>query len=381
MTGSIRILLLLLVSQCSVASAQIERIWLTHKGNDPGKMVVNWTSTKPGDSVVRFGATKEYGHEARIEGNRTLHHVEVPVPEDSAVCHYSVSTGDQTSPDAVFKTHPSDQLRVAVVANWQGKPDLSAILKDDIHLLLTAGDNIQSIHGKCGVGEKECIRSYADLIDAYPALFRSVPFLPALGNHDKEIRPRGKKPPAEPVYDIEATAFRRFFELPGEEWKWHFDVPQFGLRFVALDLNHVSDFGTTWQSCHPFQKGSKQYRWYQDVMAESRQPFVVTLYNEKNSTVRQLGGGSWGEMIRKGTLAITGFGYFAERAEVGGFSLYNTSLSGRGDRYPDPQSKFLKGEDNYVLLTVHPQPPKMTVEIKSLDGIVLDRQEYGPKSK
>jgi hypothetical protein len=75
-----------------------------------------------------------------------------------------------------------------------------------------------------------------------------------IGNHDKEIRPRGSKPPEEPVYDINATAFRRFFELPGDEWKWHFDIPDFDVRFVALDLNHISDFGTTWQACHSFKK-------------------------------------------------------------------------------------------------------------------------------
>ena len=39
---------------------------------------------------------------------------------------------------------------------------------------------------------------------------------------------------------IDATAFRRFFELPGDEWKWHFDVPDFDVRFIALDLNHIA---------------------------------------------------------------------------------------------------------------------------------------------
>ena len=181
-----------------------------------------------------------------------------------------------------------------MVANWQGRPDLAAIERDDVHLLLTAGDNIPSLHETCGAGEKDCIRPYAALIDAYPELFRSTPFLPALGNHDKEIRPRGNRPPAEPVYDIEATAFRRFFELPDDERTWHFDVPAFGVRFIALDLHHLSDLGTTWQSSQPFQEGSPQYEWYRRLIEGSDQPFVVTLYNEKNSTVRGLEGGSWG---------------------------------------------------------------------------------------
>lgn len=271
---------------CSAAFAQVERVWLTHRTNDPSKIVVNWTTKEPGDSVVRFGLSSLYGEDVRVAGSRTLHHVEIPIAEKDKLYHYSVKTGEQTFADATFKAFPTDVLRVAVVADWQGRPDLSAILKDDVHLLLTAGDNISSLHQLCGVGEKDCIKPYAALIDRYPELFRSTPFMPILGNHDKEIRPRGDKPPEQPVYDIEATAFRRFFELPDDEWKWRFDVPDFGLRFIALDLNHISDIGTTWQTCHEFKKGSEQFEWYRKLTEDSSPPFVVTLYNERNASMR-----------------------------------------------------------------------------------------------
>jgi len=81
-------------------------------------------------------------------------------------------------------------------------------------------------------------------------------------------------------------------------------------------------------------------------------------------------------MFRKGTIAITGFGHYAERAEVDGFTYYNTSLSGKGTQYPDPKSAFLKGSDSYILLTLLNNPAKMVVEIKGLDGRALDRKEY-----
>lgn len=353
----------------------ITRIWLTHKTNDPSKIVVNWMSDEPGDSVVRFGLTDEDGQTVRIDEQTTLHHVEIPLAKKDVVYHYSVSTGDQRSADAMFKAYPTDVLRVAVAADWQRKPDLSAILKDNPHLLLTAGDQISSIWQACGEGKKDCVKPYAELMDSYPKLFRSIPFMPALGNHDREIRPRGSKPPAEPVYDIKAAAFRRFFELPGDEWKWHFDVPEFGVRFVALDFNHISDFGTTWQTCHAFGEDSEQLRWYESLL-EKPQPFVVTLYNERNASIRNQAKGKWHELFRKGTLCITGFGYFAERAEVDGFPYYNASLSGTGNKYPDPHSKFLVGEDSYILLTFDREAGTMTVEIKSLDGKVLDRKLY-----
>ena len=309
----------------------MERVWLTHRSNDPSKAVVNWTTGQPGDSVVRYGLSELYDQEVRIDGNRILHHVEIPLAERDALYHYSVRTGDQNSADATFKAYPTDVLRVAVASDWQGMPDLSAIVKDDVHLLLTGGDNISSIHRLCGTGNEGCIKPYADLIDHYAELFRSTPFMPVLGNHDKEIRPRGSKPPEEPAYDIDATAFRRFFELPDDEWKWHFNIPAFGVRFVALDLNHISDFGTTWQACHSFGKDSEQFGWYRKLMEGNSCKFVVTLYNERNASIRAKEDGAWHEMFRMGTIAITGFGYYAERAEVDGFTYYNTAL-GTGDK-------------------------------------------------
>lgn len=362
---------------CSPTFAQVERVWLGHRSNDPSRLVVNWMTKEAGESVVRFGRTAKYGQEVRVADDSTMHHVEIPIAEADGEYHYSVSTGEQSSKDATFKAYPTDVLRVAVAADWQGLPDLSAIKKDDPHLLLTAGDNISNTHQLCGAGTKTCVKPYTRLIDRYPDLFGSVPFMPVLGNHDKEMRPRGSKPPGEPVYDIDATAFRRFFELPNEEWKWHFDVPGFDVRFAALDLNHISDFGTTWQACHSFKKDSEQFRWYDKLMADQPRRFVVTLYNERNGSMRVQERGAWHDMFRKGTIAITGFGYYAELAEVDGFPYYNTSLSGKGNQYPDAKSKFLKGEDSYILLTLTKNPAKMTVEIKSLDGVVLDRKAFG----
>ena len=379
MISSTRLLAIAFLLAPASVFGQVERVWLSHRTNDPSKLVVNWMTTEPGDSVVRFGRTSEYSDEVRVSNDTVMHHVEIPLAETGGVYHYAVSTGSQSSDDATFKAYPTDVLRVAVVANWQGKPDLTAIINDDVHLLLTAGDNISNTHQLCGEGNKECVKPYAQLIDRYPDLFRSTPFMPVLGNHDKEMRPRGTKPPDEHVYDIDATAFRRFFELPDDEWKWHFDVPGFDVRFVALDLNHISDFGTTWQACHAFHAGSQQFDWYQKLMSDESRQFVVTLYNERNASMRAQARGAWHDMFRKGTIAITGFGYYAERAEVDGFTYYNTSLSGKGDQYADPNSQFLKGEDSYILMTFTKNPMKLVVEIKGLDGNVLDRKEYSGK--
>lgn len=356
------------------AQAQVERIWLTHRSNDPSKIVVNWTTKSPGDSKVRFGLTKDYGQEVVVPGKTTLHHVEIPLAKKVTVYHYSASTGDQTSPDATFRSYPTDVFLVAVVANWQGKPNLKALLKDEPHLLLTAGDNIPDLHSKCGIGTKDCTKPYEALIDAYPDLFRSIPFMPVLGNHDREIRPRGMKPPAEPVYDIDATAFCKFFDLPGDKWKWHFDVPDFKVRFVALDLNHIQDRGTTWQTCHDYGKDSVQFQWYDKLMQQRPPGFVVTLHNERNATMRGQEKGAWQQLFRQGDVVVSGFGYYAERAEVDGITYLNTSL-GKGTKYADPKAKFIESEASYVLMTFEKGKATMSVALKSLEGRVLDRAE------
>jgi len=84
-------------------------------------------------------------------------------------------------------------------------------------------------------------------------------------------------------------------------------------------------------------------------------------------------------VISLGGGLITGFGHFAERAEVDGLFYFDTSLNGKGTKYPDPKSKTLFSEDNYVLLTFNRSRKSMTCDLKSLDGKVLDRTEVQGK--
>jgi len=364
------------------ASAQVQRIWLTHQSAEPSRIVVSWETAEPGDSVVEYGTSARLDRKVSQAENVTLHHVEIPLPEQDVVWHYRVSSGAQKSDTATFKGYPTQELRVAVVGDWgNAKPDMGAVRRDNPHVLLTAGDNVPNLHQFCGAGVANCTKAYSALIDREPELFRSTPFLPVLGNHDREIRQRGPKPPAEAVYDTDATAFRTFFALPGDEWKWTFDLPGFDVRFVALDLQHISDLGTTWQTCHAFAPGSEQFEWYRKVMETTRAGFVVTLHNEKSSDMRRQAEGEWGRMFQRGSAVITGFGYFAERADVDGFPYYNTCLSGTGAKYRDPKSKFFASEDNYMLLTFRSGSEEMIVEVKNLTGAVLERQSYAKRKR
>lgn len=354
-----------------VSAAPIERIWLSHEDPTPATLTINWETGEPSPSVVSYGSGPELGSKTEAGGLATRHHVRVPFEPGSGELHYRVGEGDSASAVHRVRRYPLDLLRIAVVADWgfAKDPDLSALLRDEPHLLLSGGDNVPDLHGQ----GREGTAAFAALIDAHPDLFRRLPFLPILGNHDREIRPRGSEPPTEPVYDIEATAYRDFFALPGDEWKWSFGIPAFDLALVALDLNHISDFGTTWQTCHAWQEDSEQFRWYEAAMKESGAGFVVTLMNERQTMLAGLAKGAWQREFRKGNALITGFGYFQERAELeGGLPVFNTALKGTGSLYLDPRTRFHAAEDGYLLLTLRAGLPVMRVEIKNLKGAVLD---------
>lgn len=377
----IRVLLIGSLSASVGSAAPLDTIWLTHATSSPEKIVVNWETATPGNSVVEFGNSPELGITVRSEEAITLHQVEIPLATRGGIYYYRVRSGNEVSEISRFQGYPEgtvgDELRVAIVGDWGGGgKDVRSIIADKVHLLLSAGDNVANLHEK----GKEGIKAYSALIRNNRELFRSTPFLPILGNHDRELTPRGPKPPVHAVYDIEAIAFREFFALPGDEWKWYFDFPEFDARFIALDLNHITDFGTTWQTCHDWTPGSVQFKWYAETMVTTTSGFVFTLMNEKQTTVDGRSKGAWHEHFRRGSALITGFGYFADRAELtGGLAYYNTCLKGNGSLYIDPKSQFQSSEDNYLLLTFTAGASKMKIEFKNLQGKVLDTTELSTK--
>jgi hypothetical protein len=360
------------------AATPLERIWLTHRSDTPTHIVVNWETPTTSPSVVEFGTSAALGESAKGPDGR-IHHVEIPLRPGTGRMHYRVRSGEETSATHTFKTYPADEVRIAVIADT-GYAKASwgeAIRRADPHLLVSAGDHVPALHQGKPVDPLDTT-AFSALVARYPDLFASTPWLPLLGNHDRELRPRGPKPPTDAVYDIEARGFLNFFARPEDGWTWRFDLPELGVRLLALDLSHTSDHGTTWQSCHDFLPGSSQFAWFREQMEASPQPFLIPLYNEKHSVVRGFAGGAYGRLLARSSLVVTGFGYFAERAEVGETTFYNTSVSGTGTPYKDPSSVFLGSQDNYLLLSI--SPGRLKAQLRSLpDGTVLDEKTFAPR--
>lgn len=370
-----------LLVQVATVSAEVSRVWLTHQSPDPSKVVVSWQTAEPGPSVVEFGTSAALGEMVSVEGSRTLHHVEIPLSEKDTVYHYRVKSGSQESAVATFKGYPTKELRIGVVANLRAdaKIDLSALRKDDIHLFLSSGDTAMQ-YQFCEENQPECVGSHGTLVDTQAELFRSTPFLPTLGNLDRKIRPKSDGP-EKPAYEIAATAYRSFFALPGKEWIWSFSIPDFDLQLVSVDMNHTGDFGTPDQSCHPFGADSEQLAWYRGVMEATKAGQVVTLFGETGSRVRNHAGGEWKRLIAKGTLAISGEAYHAERTVVDSLPYYNTSVRGNGTFGVDPEHDFIDPSGSYLLLTLDRTSGRMKVAVKALDGRILDEQTIEKKTR
>ncbi len=357
--------------------AKVERIWLTHQSADNNQIVVSWETTQPGDSTVEFGTSPELGQSVKVAGRHTLHHVEIPIPQRDVVYHYRVKSGGQVSEIHTFKGYPSKLLRIAIVANIRAdsKLNFAAIKKDDPHLLLSSGDTAMQ-YQFATEADKEATKSHSTAIDTQADLFKTTPFMVSLGNLDRKIRPNGLSL-EEPGYDITATGYRKFFALPGKEWIWTWDIPDFDLRFISVDMSHTGDFGQPNQACNAFDKNSEQFKWFEETMESTKAGYVITVFGETSSTVRRHAEGGWKRLIEKGTLAISGECYHAERTEVDGMTYYNSSLRGNGTFGHDPQAAFSDKTASYQLLTLDREAGTLKSELKALDdGRVLDSKTF-----
>lgn len=351
--------------------------WLTFNTPAPTHIVVNWETEKPTKSHVEFRHGEAKVAEATSETPATRHHVQIPFPKDTPL-RYRIGNGQWHA----VKPLPRNNLRAAIIGDWGYAMDkkLDAIRDDAPHVLFTVGDNVPSLHEKGFEGTK----AFSRMVSLAPDLLATIPFMPILGNHDRELTARGPKPPAHPVYDIEASAYREFFALPGDEWRWTFDLPAFDLRFVALDLNHVTDFGTTWQTCHDHRADAEPLAWFTSTLDQSPHKHVITLMNEKRTSLSGTSrtGNSWLAQFLRSSAVVTGYGYFGEVSSLSGKTPYlNTCLQGSPDKYLDPESKFVTTEDTYVLLKTASADGPVVMELKNLSGKVLHTVEVPARTR
>ena len=361
---------ILLLALNTLASAQeITRIWLSFKTNTPTHLVISWQSPESGNSEVVLKVGEKEVFLAVQNEDVFIHHIEVPLLQTDVEYTYRVGTNGQKSKWNTFQGMPTKKpLKVAVFADWgfAGDADISNVLKEKPAFIITGGDNVSSLFDFGKEGNINCVESYLKLVDSYPELFNHFPFMPALGNHDKQLHPRGSKPPVNyMVYDTLSTAFTEFFELPGDEWKWNFEILDYDIQFFAVDLNHIGDIGKTWQTCRRYDVNSVQYKWYKFAIESSKSTYNITINNANSPHIRRVENGIWQNALENNTAVITGSGYYAEVAQPNKTLYFNTSLIA-GDVYADPGAIITTRERSYVLLTCYTD--SLNISLKNLDS-------------
>ncbi len=375
--------LFVLFASTTNSSGQIKQIWMTHRSNTPEKIVLSWLSEKPGNSVVKYGINPACENRAIKEEKVQLHHVEIPIPERDVVYYYKVKTGNQESPVKSFKGYPSDTLRIAITADFLHQHNITPILNDKIHLFVTAGDHLRwGLHSFCKPEEgsniiSSCDDAWANFVNYASDILSVTPFMPSLGNHDRQIRPRTDTCTAKNImaYDTAATAYRHFFELPGREWLWYFDIPEFGIRFITVDDAHYVNQGDILHASHSLAAAAEQTIWFDSVLAQSKDiPFVIVLHNTVNVLLRQADHGNWQKRLERCTITVSGYGYYPEREIYNGKTYYNVSSVGNGPYYGDLHEGYRGNEDSYLLLTFIKSKGIMKAQLKSLEqpGTLLD---------
>ena len=351
------------------SSQEITRIWLTFKTNTPSHLVINWQYPESGNSEVVLKVEGKVVFSVVHNDDVTIHHIEVPLLQTDVEYKYMVKTNGHKSDWQTFRGMPTKKpLKIAVIADWgfATDADISGVLNEKPAFIATCGDNVPSLFEYGKQGNIHCVESYLKLVDAHPELFNHIPFMPALGNHDKQLHPRGQKPPANyMVYDTLSTAFTEFFELPGDEWKWSFEIPDYNIQFLAVDLNHIRDIGNNWQTCRTFDVNSEQFKWYKNKIETSKLTYKITLANSSNPHIRRAENGIWGKAMENNTAVISGSGYYAEVAKPNETLYFNSSLIA-GDVYADPIAIVTKKEPSYVLLTCY--PGSLMISLKNLNS-------------
>ncbi len=371
-----RILSLLFVCLfvCKIASAEIEAVWLSYTNADTDKTIcLNWATSEESQSNVKFFNKTKVGIKKISDKKVKFHSVEIPVKKVKKFSEYKITDDSGAEFSSKIKLPQGKELRVVFVGNlgFARGLDFSAIVADNPDIVFTCGDNVPALHKNGKPLNPNDI--FLAAIKKFPReLLSSVPFMPILGNHDKEIRERGKKYPKENSYDSTASAYCQFFNLPQPEWHWNLHFKKFNTTFIALDLCHVRDFGTTWQACHPYDADSEQFKNFVTTLDKSVSELVFTLINCKKTDLFSKQGKIWRPQFERCQAVISGFGYFLERAKITKESktiYYNTSLR-VGAKYPDPYSSFFASKDGYLLLTISDKSWKSY--LKTLNGEILD---------
>ncbi len=362
---------------CSFSRAEIEAVWISYIDSEAKNIALNWSTSEASKGNVQFFNGKKVIQVEDTGKKGKLHSVRISTEIIKEHSDYKITDDSGSEFSSKIKLPSGKELRAVFVGNlgFARGVDFSVLVADKPDIVFTCGDNVPALHKNGKPLDPNDM--FLAAVKKFPReLLSSVPFMTIAGNHDKEIRERGKKYPKQNSYDSTAKAYCEFFNLPDPEWHWHLHFKEYNTTFVGFDLCHVRDFGTTWQACHPYDADSEQFKNFVEILDKYDTGIVLPLINCKKTDLFSKQGKIWRPQFERCEAVIAGFGYFLERAKIsktGDSKYYNTSLR-VGDKYPDPCSEFFVAEGGYLLLVIDGKGGKSF--LKNLKGDVLDESSF-----
>ncbi len=215
-------------------------------------IVVNWATGQPGLGVVEYGPDEENVAYAIGTEVGTVHHVALGGLRAGERWVYRVRDSlGRVSPWGEFRTvaPAEDRFQFLVAADmqdsgrfeerWPAVADAMAAAWPEARFILAPGD----------LPADDYPGLWWLFFDGGRELFRSVPLVPAVGNHDN--------PGVESSSDT--TSWRKWFalpETPGSEAYWRLDYGR--VRVLAINSEVAADLA----------EGGKQYGWMEAEMAD-----------------------------------------------------------------------------------------------------------------
>ena len=249
----------------ALAAAPLKGPYLQY-AQDPSKrsITVVWETKEPSAGLVEYAARGQSRRRA-TDGKKARRH-EVAIPGLKPGATYVYRLVGEAAGGGTFTVPVPGKRRIRFVAFGDPRAYdrstlnlIKEIIKDRPEFVIAQGDYIHRPAHPTYANWVECFQSFRDL-------FKDVPFLPAVGDHDV----RDSK---------DYSEYKEYFCLPGNELYYSFDWGR--CHFLSLNV--------TWGE--KLRPGTEQYRWIeQDLRAAAgRYDFIFAYYHLPMETVGHYG--------------------------------------------------------------------------------------------
>ena len=300
--------------------------------------------------------------------------------EPATTYSYEVPGGGSDVARGVFTTVPSGEhpFTFMVLGDTQSRDNpghrgiVERIIAGKPDLVFNTGDL---------VSDGRNIGDWENFFGIERDLMRSVPYYPALGNHEKH-----------------SSAYLSFFALPGNECYYSFD--RGAAHFVVLDTPgpypEETNSAATPQQNARFAESREQYwqrqmEWLREDLAASRGAkyvFVFFHYPPYSALARAVAEARQmrerlGSVFQDYTVSavFSGHDHNYHRAVAGGVQFVVAGVSGGRPRPVDaPQPESVKYVSAVTFVQVDVRPDRAAARVVDIDGKVIDEFEMLPRA-